>query len=69
MPILLVFAGAASCGLVRGIATVVNGNIQRSDRGTVTRYGLAAVVTVSAAVNLFLFVLAVALSLMMGARK
>jgi hypothetical protein len=66
MPILLVFVGGALGGLIGGIASVTNGRILRSGRGIAARYGLTAIVTLSAAV--IFFVLAVALRFWMGAR-
>jgi hypothetical protein len=59
LPILLVFAGGLLGGLVGGIATMANGRLFRSERGSIAKYGLAGLITV-AAVALF-FVLAIGL--------
>jgi hypothetical protein len=50
LPILLVFAGGMLGGLVGGIATMANGRLFRSERGSVAKYGLAGLVTASAVV-------------------
>jgi hypothetical protein len=59
LPILLVFAGGMLGGLVGGIATMANGRLFRSERGSIAKYGLAGLITVSAAV--IFFVLAIGL--------
>lgn len=59
LPILLMFGGGALGGLVGGAATVTNGRIFRSERSSVSKYALAAAITVSAAV--IYLVLAIAL--------
>jgi hypothetical protein len=59
LPILLVFAGGALGGLVGGAATIANGRIFRSERSSIAKYGLAGLITVSAAV--VFFVLAIGL--------
>jgi hypothetical protein len=67
LPILLVFTGGALGGLVGGVAAVANGRLFRSDRGAIAKYGLAGLITVSAAVAFF--VLAVALRLAIGSHS
>jgi hypothetical protein len=67
LPILLMFGGGALGGLVGGAATVTNGRIFRSDRNSMSKYALAALITVSATV--VYLVLAIALRLAIGSRK
>jgi hypothetical protein len=67
LPILLVYAGGALGGLLGGVATMANGRIFRSDRGSIAKYGLAGLTTASAA--LVFFVLAIAIRLAIGANK
>lgn len=67
MPMLLVFAGGALGGFVGAGSTVVNGRIFRSDRGALSKYALAGVTTVVAAV--VFFVIAIAIQLAIGAKK
>jgi hypothetical protein len=67
LPILLVYAGGALGGLLGGVATMANGRIFRSDRGSIAKYGLAGLITVSAA--LVFFALAIGIRLAIGANK
>jgi hypothetical protein len=67
LPILLVFTGGALGGLVGGVATMANGRLFRSDRGSIAKYGLAGLITVAAVV--VFFVLAVALRVAIGTNK
>jgi hypothetical protein len=67
LPMFLVFAGGALGGFVGGAAAVTNGRIFRSDRSSLMKYGLAALITFSAIV--IFFVLAIGLRLMIGAHK
>jgi hypothetical protein len=67
LPILLVFAGGALGGLVGGAATMANGRLFRSERGSIAKYGLAGLITASALV--VFFVLAIALRMAIGSHK
>jgi hypothetical protein len=67
LPILLMFGGGALGGLVGGAATVTNGRIFRSERSSTSKYALAALITVSAAV--VYLVLAIALRVAIGSHK
>ena len=67
LPILLMFGGGALGGLVGGAATVTNGRIFRSERSSMSKYALAAAITVSAVV--VYLVLAIGLRLAIGAHK
>jgi hypothetical protein len=53
LPILLVFAGGLLGGLVGGVATMANGRLFRSERGSIAKYGLAGLITVSAVAAFF----------------
>jgi hypothetical protein len=67
IPMLLVFASGALGGFVGAGSAVVNGRIFRSARGTLPRYGLAAVTTVAG--TAVFFVLAVTIQIAIGPRK
>jgi hypothetical protein len=54
LPILLVFAGGALGGLVGGAATMANGRLFRSERGSIAKYGLAGLITASSAVIFYM---------------
>ncbi len=64
VPMLLVFAGGALGGFVGAGSTVVNGRIFRSDRGTLSKYALAAVTTVAG--TAVFFVIAIAIQIAIG---
>ncbi len=67
LPVLLVFAGGALGGFIGGIATVANGRLFRSERGSAAKFGLSGLITVSAVV--VFFVLAIALRVAIGTGK
>ena len=54
-------------GFVGGASTVVNGRIFRSERSTVAKYALAAVITVAGAA--VFFVIAVAIQVAVGRKR
>jgi hypothetical protein len=54
LPILLVFAGGLLGGLVGGVATMANGRLFRSERGSIAKYGLAGLITASSAVIFYM---------------